>query len=166
MPLVATPGAIDANSYVDVPTALAFCEGELGVAAFTSAPTATQEAALRTATTWLDRLDYVGFKTADTQALKWPRSVGVKIDERTVQLSEIPPRLVRCTVRLAVRLLQSPDVLAARDLRKVVLERVGPIQTEFDRNASDRVGLYRFPDVLSELQPLLAGGGALTVVRA
>lgn len=165
MPLVATPGAIDANSYVDVPTALAFCEGELGVGAFTGADEATQEAALRTATTWLDRLDFLGSKTTRGQSLKWPRAVGVEIDERTVQLDEIPPRLVRCTVRLAVRLLQAPDVLDARDPRKVVVERVGPIATEFDRNASDRVGLYRFPDVLSELTPLLAGGGALSVVR-
>lgn len=169
MPLVATPGAPDANSYVSLADALAFCEGELGVGAFTGAAASQQEAALRTATTWLDRLSFIGSKTSEGQALKWPRAVGVEIDERTVGLNEIPPRLVRCTVRLAVRLLQSPDVLDALPAQVAVREKVGPIETEFGSGSiapRTRVGLYRFPDVLSELAPLLVGGGAMTVARA
>lgn len=165
----ASVGGVASNCYVTVEQALAFFAGELGASAFVDATLATQQTALRTATSWLDRLDWIGYRSTRTQRLKWPRAIPVEIDEQIVRLDEIPPRLVRATCRLALRLLQAPDVLEPLAPDIVTRERVGPIETEYGSGSiapRQRIGLARFPDVLSELGPLLEQGGGWVVARA
>ena len=174
MALSATPGAPDANSYVTVEEADAFLSAELGVAAWPASSTGpdldTKARALITATRQLDRLAerFIGSPTSQTQALAWPRSVPA-IDERTVDAGTIPPRLKRCTIRLAVRLLQAPEVLTPLAERIVTRKKIGPLETEYGTGSitpRERIAWMRFPDVLAELQPLLAGGLGLEVQRA
>jgi hypothetical protein len=168
--LVATPGAPDANSYVTVEAADAFLAAELGAATWPASSTGadrdTKERALITATRQLDRLAgrFIGALTWQGQALAWPRSVPA-IDERTVDPTTIPPRVQRACIRLALRLLQAPDVLAPDDEREVVRKKIGPLETEYAPGAR-RSGWARFPDVLAELGDLLDGGTGLTVARA
>lgn len=172
--LVAVAGAPDANSYVTVEEADAFLAAELGVAAWpassTGADLETKQKALITATRQLDRLAerFIGSPTSQTQALAWPRSVP-QLDERTVQPTEIPPRVQRCTIRLAVRLLQAPEVLTPLPDRIVTRKKIGPLETEYGTGSiapRERIAWMRFPDVLAELQPLLEGGLGLQVHRA
>jgi hypothetical protein len=167
----ATVGGETANSYVSVSAATAFFAGELDAVAWDAADTATKERALRAATTMLEALDYIGARATTTQALRWPRQVGVSVDERPVSTTAMPPRLVRATCRLALGLLTEPPEIV-RDAQSIKMEKVGPIQTEYVTGADgavERVGLQKYPLVLTELAPLRAGafGHAMgTVVRA
>jgi hypothetical protein len=160
--LIATPAAIDANSYVTVAQADAFFAGELGTAAWDALTTAAaKERALRAATTWLDRIEtYVGTRTTEVQALKWPR-IAPRIDEQFVEAYEMPPRLIRATCRLALGLLET-GAQAPRAQREAVREKVGPIEIEYATGSVSGetfVGLARYPLVLSELEGLTMRAG-------
>ena len=165
--IVATPGGIDANSYVTLAEANDFLGAELGVAAWAAADQDTRERALITATRQLDRLAnrFIGFIASESQALAWPRSVPA-IDERSIDASTIPPRVRRACIRLAAALLDDPAALDALSAQPVVREKVGPIEVEYQGTGATRVGWARFPGVLAELGPLLDGGMGLQVVRA
>lgn len=77
MTLVTTPGASNADSYASLAEADAYFLAR-GVTAWTGAD-AAKEAALRRATSYLDnqyRDRWIGVRTAQAQALAWPRVDG------------------------------------------------------------------------------------------
>lgn len=68
----ATVGGANANSYVTLAYANSFFENWLLPNAWDDAVPDDQERALMTATSWLEKVDYIVTPATDTQALKWP----------------------------------------------------------------------------------------------
>ena len=78
MPLTLTKetgaGLVDSNSYADVADGDAYHAGHLYASAWTGATTASKTAALVMATRLIDgEYQFGGVKSADSQALQWPR---------------------------------------------------------------------------------------------
>src|SRR2546430_13267882 len=81
-------GLVDANSYAAAADGDAYHEGHLYASAWTAASTATKEAALVMATRLIDgSYQFGGFKTANAQALQWPRKRAVDPDRLEVSAS-------------------------------------------------------------------------------
>lgn len=125
MPLIATPGAANANSYVTVAEADAFAAERLNSDAWTSATVLQKEAALITATRYIDALaapykklyptatppyyvirpHWTGKPATSTQALAWPR-IGMKdLNGNDIPSDVIPKALKDATCEFAIQLL-------------------------------------------------------------
>jgi hypothetical protein len=164
--IVSTPAATTANSYVSVAQGDDFFAGEVVATAWTTATLDQKERALRSATTMIDGLDFIGQRSTTEQSLKWPRLVE-DLDERLIEQTDMPLRLVRATCRLAYALLiAAPEQVF--DAREIKSEKVGPIATEYfdGATAGVRIGLDLYPLVLTELAPLRSAGAQLSTVRA
>ena len=76
MPLIATPGAANANSYITVAEADAYFETHLYGEEWIAMDDEDKEKALYMAARLLDQYDWKGLKANNsTQALRWPRSL-------------------------------------------------------------------------------------------
>lgn len=106
MALVATVGAADANSYVDVAEANAyFAAGvHLGSATWAGLTNDNKSAALITATRQLDRLRFWGCKYSELQALQFPR------DYCAWKFNQIPKELKEACLEQALSL--APNIAA------------------------------------------------------
>lgn len=112
MAIIATPMAVDANSYLtrDEATTI-LTTRRLHGAAWTSAPDATKDAALIWATRLLDQgFEWYGSLRTFTQALRWPRYGMLDNDYRNVDPDTIPERLKEATADLALALIQRDRV--------------------------------------------------------
>lgn len=156
-------GLSTAESYVSVADADTRRTNLGSDAAWTAATTAAKEAALRKATEYLEqayRNRWQGYRQTTTQALSWPRN-SVVIDINTQIATDIVPVEVRnACADLALKALS--ETLAADLTRGVVREKVGPIETEYDR-ASPQAVRYRAIDMA--LAPYLKSSTA-RLVRA
>jgi hypothetical protein len=176
--LISTPGATDANAFVDVDTAAALVlyEPESVSDAWGDLDEDQQIRALVSASSDIDALPWDtlrgDFPTADDQALNWPRgSSGV-----------LPRNLVLATAVLAFeRTAAFSDTPTSDDLASLETastaniqeDTVGPITTKYFAPADDQTALSAFP---ARVQRLLAGlakpiassslWGSGTVVRA
>jgi hypothetical protein len=123
--------------------------------------TAVKEAALRAATRYMGqayRNRWAGYRRLHAQALDWPR-YGVEVDAFPVAYDAIPADIVNACADLAVKALAGD---LAPDLeRRVVREKVGPLETEYDRYAP-AVTTYRATDMA--LAPYLQGSAAMAVL--
>jgi hypothetical protein len=73
--IIATPGAVDANSYETLVEAQAYFDAHLYASAWASADQATKEKALIMAARLLDAwFEWTGGASTSTQALGWPRT--------------------------------------------------------------------------------------------
>lgn len=100
MPLVATVGAADANSYVGLTEANAYLAAgaHLQAAAWTALDDTQKAAALITATRQIDRLRFWGCKYSELQALQFPR------EYCNWKFNEIPKELREAVMEQAVSL--------------------------------------------------------------
>jgi hypothetical protein len=125
---------------------------------------AEKEEALRRATDWMlqayrDR--WTGYRQHLGQALCWPR-YGVVVDGFYVPIDSVPNEVKNACIDLAFK-------AAAADLapdlsRGVVREKVGPIETEYDRASPQST---RRPAIEMMLSPYLKGGpGMARLVRS
>lgn len=127
MTLVATPGAANANSYVDLATAASYLTtARLYVTAWTgAADDATRERALIWSTALLDRcVEWYGIKRTAEQSLRWPRAGVYDSDGFAVDPTTIPAVLAQATAVFAAYLL-TRDRLAEPDLLGLGLSQVG-----------------------------------------
>jgi hypothetical protein len=126
--------------------------------------TAQKEQALRRATTFMlqayrDR--WQGYRQHLTQALDWPR-YGVTVDGFYVPVDSVPSDVKNACVDLAFK--ATSDDLNADLTRGIVREKVGPIETEYDRNSPQST---RRPAIEMTLSPYLKGGsGMARLVRS
>lgn len=127
--------------------------------------TTEREQALRRATTYMEqayRERWQGYRQTTTQALSWPRNSVVVDGFVTIDSDVVPAEVANACADLAFK-------AAAGDLnadleRGVVREKIGPIETEFDRNSPQSVR-YRAIDMM--LAPFLKGSIAMaTLIRA
>lgn len=135
MAIVATVGAVNANSYVTEEQALLYFDGRLNSSAFIDATTSDREKALRTATLMLDsRVRWIGdIKDQSTpQALAWPRVYDstVETPEDILVLGQaIPEDLKRAQSELALYLLTTGESEDSDNLDSI---KVGSLTIDFN----------------------------------
>ena len=156
-------GLSNAESYVTV-AATDTRMVNLGNTLWATITTAQKEEALRRATAYMGqafRGRWVGARINSTQALDWPRN-GVCVDGYSVLSTIVPADIANACADLALK-------AAAGDLnadlsRGVVRRKIGPLETEYDRN-SPQSKRYRSIDMA--LSPYLKGSSAMAMlVRA
>lgn len=155
-------GLSNTNAFVSVADADAR-HSLLGNSAWTG-DNAAKESAIARATAYMEqayRSRWQGFRHNHDQALSWPRN-SVVIDEFVVVESNVVPAdIANACADLALRALN--DDLNADLTRGVVRKKVGPLETEYDRN-SPQSKRYRAVDMA--LAPYLKGSSAMaTLVR-
>jgi|SRR5262245_23981982 len=159
MPLIATPGAANANSYITVAEADAYFETHLYGEEWIASDDEDKEKALYMATRLLDQYDWKGLKANNsTQALRWPRSLVLDregwfyLDSAT-----IPVFLKQATAELA-------RYMTFGDRDKAVDDQVSGIRSvtadvvsvEFDR--IDKIKQIP-PSVLAIIAPYIMSAG-------
>jgi hypothetical protein len=152
--LIATAGAVDANSYATVAEANIYHDARLHSTDWTGATTATKTVALIMATRLLDSLyDWAEYSTSTTQALQWPRS-GILDAKRlsTIDSDAIPPELINATAEFARQLIVE-DTSADNDIKKQGITglRAGPVSLQFDDPSS--IKRQVIPDAVFNLLP-------------
>jgi len=156
-------GLANAESYISAAGADARMSA-IGDATWAVLTTAQKEEALRRSTIYMEqayRGRWTGLRMTREQALSWPR-YGVCVDGFYLPSDEVPADIANACADLALK-------AAAGDLnedltRGVVREKIGPIETEYDRNSPQSVR-YRAVDMA--LSPYLKGSSAMaTLVRA
>jgi hypothetical protein len=156
-------GLATAESYIsvaDTSTRMA----ALGNTTWTTLSTAEMEQALRRATTYMGqayRQRWHGTRLLRTQALDWPR-YGACVDGYQVDSTIVPLDVANACADLAFK--AAAGDLAADLERGIVRERVGPLETEYDRFSPQAV---RYRSIDMALAPYLKGSSAMaTVIRA
>lgn len=140
MPLTVDPGAPDADSYVS--TADAFAYAVARGLAFPTSPSAPAEAALRTATAWIDakyRSRFPGSRlNGRAQALEWPRANATDVSGEVIASDEIPVEILNATIEAAIRELAEPGTLSPDLERGGAIKRVkaGSVEVEYGGNAT------------------------------
>lgn len=161
MALVVETGAALANaeSFISVADADTRRSNLGGDATWTAA--SDKEAALRKATEYIEQVyrdRWRGYRQTTTQALSWPRN-SVVVDGNTQIATDVVPAEVRnACADLALKALS--EALAPDLERAVVREKVGPIETEFDR-ASPQSKRFRAIELM--LTPYLKPASARLV---
>lgn len=108
--LVATLAGASSNSYITVADATTYFDNRLDASDWTAATADNKAAALITATSWLDTVDFYGDRSATTQALKWPRT-DVTCDGVEATAAFIPREIKDATCEAALALLRNPTML-------------------------------------------------------
>jgi hypothetical protein len=160
-------GLSNSESYISVADADTR-HTNLGNTAWTAGTVTTtqKEAALRKATNYMlqvfrDRWTGYRVKVNPMQALDWPR-YGVEVDHFPVHFDIVPADVANACADLALKALSAdlaPDLTQA-----VVREKVGPIETEYQRG-SPQFTRYRAIELM--LSPYLGpGAGMARLVRS
>jgi hypothetical protein len=166
MTLIAEDGTGKANaeSYITLADATAR-HSNFGNSAWAGAASDTvREAALRNATAFMEqayRERWQGYRRKVDQALSWPRW-WVTVDNFPISPDIVPAEIANACADLALKALAGD--LNADLTRGVVREKVGPIETEYDRYSPQSV---RYPAINMALAPFLKSSGAnAQLVRA
>lgn len=139
MPLIATPGAVDANSYATLAEANAFHAQTLNASVWTAASDANKEIALQWATRLLDeQVSWIGEIVTDTQALRWPRAGVYTPDGILLDSDSIPTFLKNATAELAKQLLAN-DRTAETSSFGISELTVDVVKIVFDKTESKAV---------------------------
>ena len=157
-----TVGGASANSFVALADWSTYMEGRLNSDAFDDASTDSRNRALAEATRELSALTWTGYRVTDTQALAWPRQWAWDPDSPTQDYYDtdvIPARVARATYELALAFLKAgtTDVVSLQSDLLIKREKVDVIETEYMDAAHRPRGLARYPAVMREIAPLLAG---------
>lgn len=157
MPIIATPGAADANSYETLEAAEIYFEDRLNDEAWTSKTDEVKEDGLITATRILDLfLEWVGTIATQTQALRWPRHGAVDRDGRSYDGTTIPTLVKQATCELALWFLQKDrfgqSIFTGMGIKSA---KVGPIAVDIDISTDLMRNQQIIPDhILTMLQGL------------
>lgn len=155
-------GKPDAESYASVAMADLFHTSR-GNAAWAALTTEQKEINLRKATDWLGEryaTRWAGLRASTLQALDWPRA-GVCVDRVVIASNALPAALIRATVELALKTTEG--ALTVDETAQVKSETVGPISTTYADGARQQT---RFASVENTLEPLVAGGNVIRLVRS
>lgn len=158
MTIIVEDGSIvsGAESYCTVATADTY-HSNRGVAAWAALTTAQKEEALRRATDYMTQVyrdKWEGNRVIYSQALDWPR-VGVVVYYgphlwREVDDDTVPLEVAYACAELALK--ASSATLYADQTQGVVREKIGPLETEYDRSSPIAV---RYKAVDGILRPYL-----------
>ena len=105
--VIATAGAVNANSYITLAAAETYFESRLHDTAWTAESDANKDQALVWATAILDAyFDWYGTIRTTTQKLRWPRSGVLDADGRWLDYDTIPEILENAVCELALEILK------------------------------------------------------------
>ena len=139
MALIATPGAVDANSYATLAEANLYHAATLNAAVWTDANDATKETALQWATRLLDeQVEWVGEIASAEQALRWPRFDAYTPDGIALDSDSIPTFLRNATAELAKQLIAGDRTAESSSLGIAELQ-VDVVKIVFDKTESKAV---------------------------
>ncbi len=175
MSLDALAGSATDNSYLSVAEADAIALTRPGTLTWTAVATtdAQKEAALVTASSYLNQLTWIGSRTSTSQPMAWPRS-GAECDEKVYDNATIPGEVEQATFDIAEALLEDPGRITGQggssvgggpelvpgvpnaDLQRLKLD-VMELEWKTDKSSSQRV-----KSVLTELPHLVGLLGCLT----
>lgn len=116
MPLDATPGGPDANSFLTVERADELAGEWIGAEVWTDASPTQQEAALISATRLISRLCFEGTATASTQQLPFPRTGLTARSGYVLDTTVIPLDVEYATFEMALTLLKDPTTANESDV--------------------------------------------------
>jgi hypothetical protein len=154
--LIATPGAVDANSYATVLEADTYHDSRLHATDWTGASVSTKTVALIMATRLLDALyDWTGAISSITQALLWPRvgmyrrtgasggwnpSIGWYGSAYAIPSDAIPVELKNATAEFARQLIVA-DRSLDNDVETQGIKglRAGPVELQFKDGVEAKV---------------------------
>lgn len=151
-------GKANAESYISVADATSR-HSSLGNTNWALLSNDEMEQALRRATIHMEntyRMRWVGCRYSDTQALSWPRVIYQLVDSWTIASDEIPADIANACADFALK--AAAGDLNADLTRGVVRKKIGPLETEYDRNSPQSVR-YRAIDMA--LAPYLKGSSAM-----
>lgn len=156
-------GLAAADAYVSAADADAR-HSSLGNTNWSSLTSDEKDQAIRRATLYMEqayRSRWIGCRVHEAQALSWPR-YDVFVDGYWIDSEAVPADIANACADLAFK-AASGDLNA--DLtRGVVRKKIGPLETEYDRNSPQSVR-YRAIDMV--LAPYLKGSSAMaSLVRA
>ncbi len=147
MALDATVNGASADSYVSVADADTYHTNHLYATDWTGATTANKEIALKMSTRILDeKVDWVGLKTTEEQALRWGRSAVLDLDEFQVLTTVIPDAIKNATAEFARHLIGS-NLTSNSDSKGLESLSVGSISLTFDKTDTASV----LPDIVQEM---------------
>lgn len=168
--LVETAGSASANSFVSVGDGDTYCDARLNASAWKTNENQKIRALIE-ATRELSVLNWIGRRTANTQALSWPRQWAPNPDDPYLlwfNTSEIPQRVKDATCELALQFLiaGTSDLAGQERTVGITEESVDVITTKYAEPYLRPVGLQRFPRIMAMLTPLLAtNGSTIPLVR-
>jgi hypothetical protein len=159
----------NAESYISVDEAIAYHTSR-GNDTWVTLTTVQQEQSLRRATDYMlaeYKLSWLGSKVKFDQSLDWPRS-GVVPNEGHSALcgygvlpyTIIPTIVKNACAELALRAAAGP--LREDTERSIIREKIGPIDTTFDKDSSQSIN---YLEVNAMLKSLLKGTGNKSMVR-
>lgn len=156
-------GLSTAESYISVADADARMAA-LGMTNWTDLTEAEKEQALRRATAHMEqayRQQWKGTRLLRDQALSWPR-YGVIADSWDIPSTVVPGDVANACIDLAFKAAAgdlNPDLT-----RAIIREKVGPLETEYDRYSPQS---KRYAAIDRALAPYMVGSSAMaTLVRA
>jgi hypothetical protein len=132
--LIATAGAVDANSYCTVAESDTYHEAHVyGTTWIEDTDTEVKEQALVWATRLLDeQMSWVGQIVSDDQALRWPRYYAYDPDSVELASDAVPQFLKDATAEYA-RLLVASDRTAEPDTLSYKEIKLGSLGLKFDK---------------------------------
>lgn len=136
--VVATAGAVDANSYCTLAEAEVYFEKRLHKTDWSGASTGDKNMAIVWATSILDdTMNWYGWGMTETQALRWPRTGLSSPDGWTVTSVAIPTFLKNATAELAMHLI-AEDRMADSDtmgFKQIAVSSIQITTDKYDRKA-------------------------------
>jgi len=150
--LIATPAAIDANTYVTLAEGNAIHLERLHTEVWDDADDATKNAALVMATRLMDSMFvWAEYTTTAEQALQWPRSGMISANQQyEIDPFEIPIELKRATAEFARQLITS-DTSANSDIETqgIASLSAGGVSLSFREDVKAKV----VPDAVTFILP-------------
>lgn len=128
MPLDATIGGVTANSYVTEAEATAYFADSLQGDSWTSL--SSKEAALVSATRYLDMLGWKGSRATTEQALELPRNYLCDINGTLIESDVIPPKIKQAVYELALYMALNLDAFIEEDLTTRIKVSVIELENE------------------------------------
>lgn len=167
MALVATVSGVSSNSYATLAEATAYHDGRLWSDEWAAATAAKREAALRYATSIIDRFDFEPNTrpAVDGQALRWPRTGVFDLDGNRLPVNVVPAPIVAACCELAYSLLVDDRTaeVAVPEFKSLSVAGIGVEFNVREANAARKPILPRA--VVDILRPYLVGYGNTRVVR-
>jgi hypothetical protein len=154
--IIATPGDVNANSYVTLEEATAYFAERLYATAWTGAATDdVRRQALIMATQRLEPLPWDGYRASLNQRLQWPRSGCTDRDGYGVAFDAIPEDVrIACCEEAIGLLAKGSDPSAVDPLANFSALKVGSISIAM-RETAPRTGDERRSIVWQRLEPYL-----------
>ncbi len=155
MPIIATPGAADANSYATVLEATAYNDSRLYASAWADAEPDDQIKALQQATRMIDsKYVWNGIATFETQALGFPRTGLLTRNGYPLNPNTIPQDLINATSEFARQLLAT-DKSADNDIavQGITSIKAGSVALTFKEGLESGTRETVIPSAVNDLIP-------------